>query len=112
MGQVYQRADALLFGPADLRDLRQLLGNGLLGGKSGQQPDLSGIERAAQVRGIEHAQGPAMGGHDRPLRRRRGCRRELKAKSAGELQVHGSGNLVRWLLDNHLVDEITLRGSN
>src|SRR4029077_2293474 len=33
---------------------------------------------------------------------------ELKAKAAGELQVHGSGNLVRWLLDNHLVDEITL----
>jgi dihydrofolate reductase len=22
--------------------------------------------------------------------------------------VHGSGNLVRWLLDNHLVDEIIL----
>src|ERR671914_1273418 len=33
---------------------------------------------------------------------------ELKAKAAGELQVHGSGTLVRWLLDNHLVDEITL----
>src|SRR5215213_1118866 len=33
---------------------------------------------------------------------------ELKAKPGGELQVHGSGNLVRWLLDNHLVDEITL----
>jgi dihydrofolate reductase len=33
---------------------------------------------------------------------------ELKAKPADELQVHGSGNLVRWLLDNHLVDEITL----
>src|SRR6202011_1969799 len=33
---------------------------------------------------------------------------ELKAKPAGELQVHGSGNLVRWLLDHHLVDEITL----
>jgi dihydrofolate reductase len=33
---------------------------------------------------------------------------ELKAKPAGELQVHGSGNLVRWLLDNQLVDEITL----
>jgi dihydrofolate reductase len=33
---------------------------------------------------------------------------ELKAKPAGELQVHGSGELVRWLLANQLVDEITL----
>jgi dihydrofolate reductase len=33
---------------------------------------------------------------------------ELKAKPGGELQVHGSGNLVRWLLGNQLVDEITL----
>jgi dihydrofolate reductase len=34
--------------------------------------------------------------------------RELKAKPAGELQVHGSGALIRWLLENDLVDEITL----
>jgi dihydrofolate reductase len=33
---------------------------------------------------------------------------ELKAKPTGELQVHGSGHLVRWLLDNQLVDEIIL----
>ncbi len=33
---------------------------------------------------------------------------ELKARPAGELQVHGSGSLVRWLFDNQLVDEITL----
>jgi len=33
---------------------------------------------------------------------------ELKAMPAGELQVHGSGTLVRWLFDNQLVDEITL----
>jgi dihydrofolate reductase len=33
---------------------------------------------------------------------------ELKAGPAGELQVHGSGTLVRWLLENDLVDEMTL----
>jgi dihydrofolate reductase len=34
--------------------------------------------------------------------------RKLKAKPGRELQVHGSGTLVRWLLGNGLVDEITL----
>src|SRR5688500_12770193 len=33
---------------------------------------------------------------------------ERQAKAAGELQVHGSGALIRWLLERDLVDEITL----
>ena len=32
----------------------------------------------------------------------------LKARRGGELQVHGSGDLVRWLLGNQLVEELTL----
>jgi dihydrofolate reductase len=33
---------------------------------------------------------------------------ELKAKPGGELQVHGSRRLVRWLLANDFVDEMNL----
>ncbi len=34
--------------------------------------------------------------------------RELKGMPGGELQVHGSGTLTRWLLENELVDEMNL----
>jgi len=33
---------------------------------------------------------------------------KLKAEPAGDLQAHGSGALIRWLLANDLVDEMTL----
>jgi dihydrofolate reductase len=33
---------------------------------------------------------------------------ELKAKPGRELQVHGRPTLIRWPLDNNLVDEMTL----
>ena len=35
--------------------------------------------------------------------------RELKEKPGRELQLHGSGELLRWLLERDLVDELNLR---
>jgi dihydrofolate reductase len=35
--------------------------------------------------------------------------RELKAKPGRELQLHGSGVLLRWLLERDLVDELNIR---
>jgi hypothetical protein len=49
--QVYQRADAFLFGRRDLRALRRLLGRE---GRSGE-PHRGCLEHKAQVRRIEHA---------------------------------------------------------
>jgi riboflavin biosynthesis pyrimidine reductase len=62
----------------------------------------------AGVHRIDCAHRPAVGGHDRPLRCVGAAIGELKAKPAGELQVHGSGTLTRWLLENDLVDEMNL----
>ena len=35
--------------------------------------------------------------------------RELKARPGRQIQVHGSGDLLRWLLERDLVDELNLR---
>src|SRR5438876_11582701 len=88
--------------PANLRDLCRLLGNRLLGGKSGRQPDLSGVDTrpkyvaSTTLTDPEWADTTALSGDVAA------AIGELKTEQGGELPVHGSGDLIRWLIDNQL----------
>ena len=101
--QVYQRADAFLFG----RRTYELFA-GYWGARKIWRTPSRGLEQAAQVRRVEHAHRTAWANTTVLSGDVAAAIGELKAKPGGELQVHGSGALTRWLLDNDLVDEINL----
>jgi dihydrofolate reductase len=108
MGQVYQRADAFLFGRRTYEIFAGSWGTGSWGANQGNNPISVALNTrpkyvvSTTLTDPQWADTTVLSGD---LVAAIG---ELKAKPAGELQVHGSGNLVRWLLNNHLVDEITL----
>ena len=71
-------------------------------------PHRRGVECEAQVRRIDHAHRTAWADTTVLSGDLAAAIGELKAKPGGELQVHGSGALTRWLLENDLVDEMNL----
>jgi dihydrofolate reductase len=77
-------------------------------GRSGRQPDRSGVEHATQVRGIDHTHRTRWANTTVLSTEVAAAVGELKAKPGRELQVHGSRTLIRWLLDNDLVDKLNL----
>lgn len=104
--QTYQRADAFLFGRRTYE---------LFAGAWGTDADVPGwepVRRALHDRPKYVASttltDPAWAGTTVLRGDLAAAVADLKAKPGGELQVHGSGALIRWLLANDLVDELTL----
>ncbi|HZD22709.1 MAG TPA: dihydrofolate reductase family protein [Acidimicrobiia bacterium] len=106
--QVFRRADAFLFGRKTYDIFAHSWGTGSWGANQGDNPISVALNTRPKYVASSTLTDPqwadttvlsgdvaaAIGG--------------LKAKPAGELQVHGSGALIRWLFENELVDEITL----
>ncbi len=102
--EVYQRADAFLFGRrtyelfAGYWGARKDLEDPIAGALNGQ-PKYVASNTLTEPRWANTT--VLSGGVAAAIR-------ELKAGPGGELQVHGSGVLIRWLLENDLVDEMNL----
>ena len=105
MGEIYQRADAFLFGRRTYEHFADTWGTW---GDPGDSPIWTALNTkpkyvaSTTLTDPKWANTTVLSGDVAP------AIRELKARPGGELQVHGSGALFRWLLDNDLVDEINL----
>ena len=101
--QVYQRADAFLFGRRTYE---------LFAGYWGVRADINAIAAALNTRPKYVASTTLTDPQWTDTTVLSGdvaaAISELKDKPGGELQVHGSGALTRWLLENDLVDEMNL----
>jgi len=108
LDQVFQRADAFLFGRRTYEIFAGSWGTGSWGANQGNNPISVGLNTrpkyvvSTTLTDPQWADTTVLSGDVAA------AVGELKAEPGGELQVHGSGNLARWLLDNQLVDEITL----
>ena len=105
-GQVYERADAFLFGRRTYEIFAGSWGTGSWGANQGDNPISVALNTMPKYV-ASNTLPTAMGGHDRPLRDVAAAVGKL-AEAGARLQVVGSLSLVRLLLDNDLVDELTL----
>ncbi|RST13717.1 dihydrofolate reductase [Streptomyces sp. WAC05374] len=108
LGRVYRRADAFLFGRRTYEIFAGSWGSGSWGTDQGDNPISAALNTrpkyvvSSTLTDPQWADTTVLSGDVAA------AVRELKAEPGGELQVHGSGALIRWLFDNQLVDEIIL----
>ncbi len=105
MDEIYQRADAFLFGRRTYEIFADTWGTW---GDPGNSPIWTALHTRLKYVASTTAFDPKWANTTVLSDNVAVSIRELKAKAGGELQVHGSGLLFRWLLDNNLVDEMNL----
>jgi len=108
LGDVYRRADAFLFGRRTYEIFAGSWGTGSWGTNQGSNPISVALNSRPKYVASTTLADPQWADTTVLSGDVAAAVDELRATPGGELQVHGSGSLVRWLLDRSLVDEIIL----
>jgi dihydrofolate reductase len=108
VNHVFERAGAFLFGRRTYEIFARSWGTGAWGANQGDNPISMALNTRPKYVASNTLSDPQWAGTSVLSSDLEAAIRDLKAAPAGELQVHGSGTLVRWLFDHGLVDEITL----
>jgi dihydrofolate reductase len=108
MNQVFQRADAFLFGRRTYEIFAGSWGTGSWGADQGNNPISVALNTKPKYVASATLTEPEWDGTTVLSDDVAAAVAELKAKPGGELQVHGSGALIRWLMEHDLVDEMIL----
>jgi dihydrofolate reductase len=108
MDEIFQRADAFLFGRRTYEIFARSWGTGSWGANQGDNPISVALNTRPKYLVSTTLTDPQWADTTVLSGDVAAAIGELKAKPGGELQVHGGGALCRWLLEKDLVDEITL----
>jgi dihydrofolate reductase len=108
LDEVFQRADAFLFGRRTYEIFAGSWGTGSWGADQGNNPISVALNTRPKYVASTTLTDPQWADTTVLSGDLAAAVGELRATPGGELQVHGSGSLVRWLLENELVDEIIL----
>jgi len=106
--EIYQRADAFLFGRRTYEIFAGSWGTGSWGANQGNNPISVALNTKPKYVASTTLTEPEWDGTTVLSDDVAAAVGELKAKPGGELQVHGSGVLIRWLMEHDLVDEMIL----